>query len=322
MRARLVLGLLVTCGLAALGACRSADTDKAPSDGATASRPAEEEPRPTLVADGWVTGAGPSAQIHDGHGVVFTPMVDARIVSVVPSVTETLFALGLADSIVGVTINCNYPAEALAVEKVGDFNLNYEKIVSLAPTVVVGSRGFTDGARDVLARSGIKYFAASHASFQEIVESIHALGALLGAEDSAAGIVADFDAAITRADARRAGREPTTVFWAQWNDPLSTVGPGNFHHDLIEYAGGSNIAHDFGAPYAQFSEEVFAARDADVVLAPGSATVDWVKTRFPTSRATVSGRVYAFSSDVSARPGPRLVHALDDLSRLLYPVPQ
>ncbi len=317
MRPRVLLRLLLACGLAALSACRPADAPKSPPVGAPPTA-ADDAHRATLVADGWVTGSGPDAEIRDAHGLAFAPMVDARIVSVVPSVTETLFALGLGDDMVGVTTNCNYPPEAAEVEKVGDFNLNYEKIVSLAPTLVVGSRGFTDGARDVLAPNGIAYFALSHASFQEIVESIHAVGALLDAGQRAAEIVADFDAAIARAEARRAGREATTVFWAQWNDPLSTIGPGNFHHDLIEYAGGVNIAADLGAPYAQFSEEEFAARDADVVLAPGAATVEWVGTRFPTSRATTSGRVYAFSSDASARPGPRLVEALDELSRLLY----
>ena len=314
---RALLGLLVLCCLAAFGACRPADTPK-PSDGTSAPAAAPDVQASALVADAWVTGVAPDVHIRDGHGAAFTPMADARIVSVVPSVTETLYALRLGSSVVGVTTNCTYPEEAAAVEKVGDFNLNYEKIVSLGPTLVVGSRGFTDGARDVLGRSGIAYFAASHASFQEIVQSLHALGALLGAEAEAKGIVADLDAAIARADVRRGDRERTTVFWAQWNDPLSTIGPGNFHHDLIEYAGGSNVAADLGAPYAQFSEEEFAARDPEVVLTLSGSAVDWVKTRFPSSRATVSGRVYSFNSDASARPGPRLVEALDDLSVLLY----
>jgi iron complex transport system substrate-binding protein len=319
MRARVLVRLLVACGLAALAACRPADKAQPPAeDVAAAASPEVATPR-ILVANGWVTGAGQDARIRDAYGAVFNPMADARVVSVVPSVTETLFALGLGDSVVGVTTNCNYPPEAVAVEKVGDFNLNYEKIVSLAPTLVVGSRGFTDGARDILARSGIAYFGVSHASFLEIVESIHALGALLGAEAGAAEIVGDFNAAIARADARRGGRDAATVFWAQWNDPLSTIGPGNFHHGLIEYAGGVNVASDLGAPYAQFSEEEFAARDAEVVLTPGGATVDWVKTRFPASRATRTGRVYAYSSDASARPGPRVVEALDALSAILYP---
>jgi iron complex transport system substrate-binding protein len=320
LRSNLLLGLALVCVWAALLSCGRGDPDPTAdaTDGATphVQTPTNDD---RLVADGWVTGSGSDAVVRDSYGRTFRPLSGARVVSVVPSVTETLFALGVGASVVGVTTNCNYPPEAVSVAKVGDFNLNYEMIVSLEPTVVIGSRGFTDGARDVLARSGIDYFSVSHASLQEVVESIHALGILLDAGTAAEGIVEGFNAAIARAEARRAGASRVGVFWAQWNEPLSTVGPGNFHHDLIEFAGGRNIASDLGAPYGQFSEEVFAARDPDVVLAAGADTVAWVESRFPSSKAAVTHRVYTFSSDESARPGPRLVTALDELSRLLYP---
>lgn len=314
MRSRLLQSLFVVSCCLVAASCQRADTARpdTPASGPAAVRPA-------LSAGGWVEGSGPDAVIHDAYGNAFHPMSGARVVSVVPSVTETLFALGLGASVVGVTTNCDYPPEAASVAKVGDYNLNYEKIVSLDPTIVVGSKGFTDGAGDVLAASDIAYFSVSHASFQEILESIHALGALLGAETAAAAVVGDLNAAIARAGALRAGRDPVAVFWAQWNEPLSTVGPGNFHHDLIEMAGGRNVAADIGAPYGQFSEEELAARDPEVVLTPGEDTVAWVQARFPSSSAVRTGRVYAFSSDESARPGPRLATALDELSVLLYP---
>ena len=321
MRSRLLQGLFLLFALAALSSCGGAEPDSTARGSESSPEPPRDAPAdaPVLVADGWVTGDGGERTIRDAYGQTYRPLPDARVVSVVPSVTETLFALGVGASVVGVTSNCDYPPEAASVEKVGDLNLNYEKIVSLAPTVVIGSRGFTDAARDVLAGAGIEYFSVSHASFQEIVESMHALGALLGASAAADAIVAEFNAAIARAEARRSGQDRARVFWVQWNEPLSTVGPGNFHHDLIGFAGGQNVASDLGAPYGQFSEEAFAARDADVVLTVGTDTVPWVEARFPTLKATLAHRVYAFSSDESARPGPRLVTALDELSRLLYP---
>lgn len=308
--------LMIACCCLVWAACQRAD-NTAPD--AAVQAPIPPVDTAALVADGWVTVVGGDTEIRDAYGKTFRPLTDARVVSVIPSATETLFALGMGASVIGVTTNCNYPPQALTVEKVGDFNLNYEKIISLEPSIVVGSKGFTDGAGDVLAAAGIGYFAVSHASFQEIVESTHALGALLGAEDAASVIVGDLNAAIARARRRRGEREAVSVFWAQWTEPLSTVAPGNFHHDLIELAGGRNVAADMSASYGQFSEEQLAARDPAVVLAPGADAVAWVTTRFPASAAVLTGRVYAFSSDESARPGPRLVVALDELSALLYP---
>lgn len=279
-----------------------------------------EPTTPTSVGK-WVTKSGDGVQIRDGAGAIFQPMPNATIVSVAPNVTEILFALGVGDRVIGVTTNCNYPPEAAAKEKVGDFNLNYEKILSLKPSLVVGAKGFTDAARDVLAKANVPYFTVSHVNVEEIVESIYALGVVLGAEPAAAIIADDFQKTVVRAKDRAPADadKRATVFWLQWSEPVSTVGPGNFHHDLIELAGGKNIADDTGVPYGPFSEELLVLRAPQVVLTPSEEQTAWVKSRFPTLPAVKSGRVHVFNSDAIVRPGPRLVEALDELSALLYP---
>ena len=138
-------------------------------------------------------------------------------------------------------------------------------------------------------------------------------------EEKARELVQAFDAAIERAAARAEGKKRPTVFWVQWNQPLSTVGPGNFHHDLIQKAGGENIASDLGSAYAPFSEETLILRNPEILLVHGKAAAEWARRRFPSVEAVRSDRVYLFSFDEAARPGPRLPAALDRLSQLLHP---
>lgn len=275
----------------------------------------------TFTVGSWINRSDGVVRVRDGSGTLFETKSYQRIVSLAPNTTEILFALGVGDRVVGVTTNCNYPPEATTKEKIGDYNLNYEKIVALKPDLAVGSTGFTDAARSPLERAGIPYYAVSHASFGELLESMWALGVLLGAEETARRIVAEFNAAVQRAAERVPSGKRLSVFWIQWNRPLSTVGPGNFHHDLIEYAGGRNIASDLGVPYGPFNEELLVERAPEVLLVPSPEVKEWAQKRFPHLPAVKKGRIYVFGGDESARPGPRLVSALETLSLRLYPTP-
>ncbi|MDA1191677.1 MAG: helical backbone metal receptor [Candidatus Poribacteria bacterium] len=259
-------------------------------------------------------------KVRDGIGREFRRDLNPqRIVSTAPSVTEILFALGVGDRVVGVTTNCDYPPEAATKAKVGDFTLNYEAIIALQPDLVVGAAGFTDAARDQMDAAGIPFYTVSRTSIIDILDSIHSLATMMNATEASFKIIEEFSTVGKEALARIPSSGRLTALWVQWTDPLSTVGPGNFHHDLLDAAGGDNIAHDLDAPYAQFSEEVVIQRKPDVVLVPDAQTAAWVKTRFPDIPAVANNRVHVFSSDESARPGPRLVIALDALSKLLYP---
>jgi iron complex transport system substrate-binding protein len=310
LRRATVVWSVVVLSVIAVAGCRRPADDRA-----------DASPNATFTVGAWVTRSAGATTARDASGATLDVKRYERIVSLAPNTTEILFALGVSDRVVGVTTNCNYPLEASTKETIGDYNLNYEKIVSLKPDLAVGSSGFTDTARGPLEKAGIAYYAVSHATFAELLESVYALGTLLGVEDAANGIVAAFNAAARRAAERVPKGEKVPVFWIQWNLPLSTVGPGNFHHDLIEYAGGRNVASDIGVPYGQFSEELFVERAPEVILVPSKDVGDWTRKRFPSVPAVKNGRVYVYSSDESARPGPRLTVALDALSHLLYPTP-
>lgn len=300
---------LLAAAMALIPGCRKGDV----TDSTSGAR------NPELFAPGaWVTRGAASVTVRDAAGTEFEAMPDSRIVSVAPSATEVVFALGLGDQVVGVTTNCNYPPEAGLKDKVGDYNLSFEKIMALKPNLVIGASSFTDAAAEPLRRAGIPYFAIAQASFSDLLESVYALGVLFDKEPEAEAIVASFNAAVQEAKARSGGSR-TRVFWAQWNEPLSTVGPGNFHHDLMQLAGGDNIAADIGLPYGQFSEEVLAERQPDVILVPNTDIAQWIERRFPALPAVRNHRVHVFSSDESARPGPRLPVALTALAALLHP---
>ena len=271
-----------------------------------------------VAAGVWGCQQAPNDPNSNG-GLHFENAETLRIASALPSVTETLYALGLEDRIAAVTSNCDYPPEAKEKESIGDFSLNYEKIAALKIDAVIGARGFTDASADRLRELGVQYAAMDSSNMDAVARSIKELGKAFGAGEKARELVQTFDAAIERAAARAEGKKRPTVFWVQWNQPLSTVGPGNFHHDLIQKAGGENIASDLGSAYAPFSEETLILRNPEILLVHGKAAAEWARRRFPSLEAVRSDRVYLFSFDEAARPGPRLPAALDRLSQLLHP---
>ena len=281
---RTILAVWLAAGMALWGCSRSANNENAPPKQTLRF----ENPRSVLIG------------------------------SAVPSATETLFALGLGDQIAAVTNNCGYPPEALTKEKIGDISLNYEKIAALGLDAVIGARGFTDGAADRLNDLGIRYVGMEISDMDAIARSILELSRAFAVEETGMKIAQSFEDAKERAALRAEGKPRPRVFWVQWNQPLSTVGPGNFHHDLIQLAGGENIASDLGSGYAPFSEELLTLRDPEAVLVPNAKTGDWVRERFPSLSAVQSNRVIVFQGDETSRPGPRLPIALDRLSELLH----
>ncbi|GIX06702.1 MAG: ABC transporter substrate-binding protein [Candidatus Poribacteria bacterium] len=299
MRARygllgLLLGLLLVGG--ALESCRRSEPSR-PESGATV----------------------PAA--YDATGAAF-PLTGAprRLVSISPNCTEILFALGVGDRVVGVTTNCDYPEAARAIEKVGDFHLNYEKILSLRPDLVVGSESFHQEAKRVLESRGLRVFLVADRSIDGLFASIEQLGKLLEASEAAVRLRERYEQVRAQV-AERIPYRRLRVLWVQYHQPLSTVGPGNFHHDLIQLAGGENVAADLSTGYGPISEEVVLERDPEVVLTLGEELREWVQERFPTVTAVRAGRVYVFNDAAALRPGPRLIEAIQSLHRLLYPEP-
>jgi len=262
-----------------------------------------------------------------GRAVTITAQPE-RIVSFAPGHTETLFALGLGDKVVGVDAFSDYPAAAQAVEKIGDtVSPNFEKIISLAPDVV-----FTVGTAESelvtrLAESGLPVVVLQATSVEDILADILTIGRINDAYPAAQTLVDGLRGelnTITGRSAARPASERATVFYevsppGQWG--MWTAGPGSFIDDMIKLAGGINIAADAEAAYTAYSEEVLLDKNPAVIITPNPETMTEIGQRpgWEALAAVQNGRVYLVDRDTASRPGPRIIDALREIANAIYP---
>src|SRR4030042_2179968 len=191
----------------------------------------------------------PAGNIVCGLGrQVMISAVPQRVVSLAPSNTEILFALGLADKVVGVTEYCNYPEAAKTKPKVGGFStVDIEKVVSLRPDLVLATRIHDKTIIPSLENLGITVVALTPKSLNEVLESIKLAGKITGQDEEASGLVKELDKRITAIvdeTQKLAPDQRPRVFYVTWHDPLMTAGTGTLSNDVISQAGGQNIASD------------------------------------------------------------------------------
>jgi iron complex transport system substrate-binding protein len=258
---------------------------------------------------------------------VRVPQPVQRIVSLAPSLTETIYALGLQDRLVGDTDYCDYPPDAQKKTKVGGaINPSLEQIVALRPDLVLVTKSLnrleTVNALDGL---GIPAYATDPHTVQEIVSSTERLADVLGVPDAGATLRADLERHVTDLQQRLSGLPPRRVLFIVWSDPLISVGKGTFIADAMRLAGAISIvdsAQDW--PHMSLEEVVrlqpeylvFAASHSDGgqndfdVLAerPGWRGLDAVRNRH-----------FAVISDAVNRTTPRIVSAIENLARQLHP---
>ncbi len=276
-----------------------------------------------------LSSAGPAAirEVTDQTGrqvrVVENPQ---RLVSLAPSVTETLFALGLGERIVGVTDYCDYPPEAKTKSRVGNvLNPSLEAILALRPDLVLGS---PDANRietaDRIERLGIPVYGVRARSLDETFASVEDLGRLLGRAAEAQRLVESLRARLRAVERRVTGRERPKVLFVVWYRPLTTAGGKSFVNDVIRRAGGVSIAEDLEPEWPRMSLEEALKRDPDVILfprteafAPDPAEFDrlsgWREMR------AVRNRRMHFVSDSIIRSSPRLLDALEEVAAILHP---
>lgn len=247
-----------------------------------------------------------------------------RIISLVPSITENLFALGVGDRVVGVTSWCDYPAEAATKTVIGDaFNLNLELLLSLEPDLVVGDSNLVAPVIEILEGFGLTILVVEPTNLAEVRESLVQLGDAVGAPEKGRELAAAME---KRQDELVAGvelEEKVRVFVEIWNEPLMTAGPGSFIDELIVLAGGENIAQDADNPWPTFSEELVIDRDPQVVILT-SFNLDEVLRRGAWQEITAlkTNAVFEVDPDLYARTTPRLLDALEEMISILAEVEQ
>lgn len=248
-----------------------------------------------------------------------------RIVSLAPSVTETLFALGLGPEVVGVTTHCDYPAAAQKITKIGGFmSPSIEAIVAKRPDFVIGVSSATDPAKArELENLGFKVTLISLASLSDILSSIKDIARLLGRTDVGEQLVDKINRQIDQTKKRVARAPRRSTLLAVGLRPLVAVGGKNYIDELITLAGGDNIAHNAAQPWLNLPDEYVVAKAPQVIIQAGmgsergSSTKNWEDLK--SIPAVRDGRVYSYPSDKILRPGPRVGEGLEEIARLVHP---
>ncbi len=254
----------------------------------------------------------------------------SRVVSLAPSATEILFAIGAGEWVVGVDDFSNFPAETAGIEKVGALKPDLERIVALSPDLVVAANITDPSVIERIESAGIPVWIADSPDVCGVSPSIRRLGEAIGLDDEADRVADKLERQIADVAARVAGAGRPSVFHElDASDPTKpfTVGPGNFVHSLIELAGGENVFGDAPTPFPQVSLEEVLARDPETIIladAPFGMSVDAVVTRIGWSSITavVNRNILSVSAELSdqiSRPGPRIGDGLEAIARFLHP---
>ncbi|HEV2010326.1 MAG TPA: cobalamin-binding protein [Candidatus Limnocylindria bacterium] len=247
-----------------------------------------------------------------------------RIVSIGPSNSEFLFALGVGDRVVGTDDFSDEPAAAKTKEHVGGVKVSLEKVVSLKPDLIVTVK-FSDGTIEALSQTNAAVLVVDPQNAADVARTATLLGQAVGADG--AKLAADIQAQLDAVKARTANASKPKVFHeidASDLTKLYTVGPGSFIDDLIKLAGGTNIAAAAKTQYPTISAEEVVRADPDIVVLADAAygtTVEQVAARAGWSAlaAVKNKRVYPVSGNLYSRPGPRLGQAAEEYAKLVHP---
>jgi len=304
MRSRFVTLLAVL--LLTFAACGGATSVASPTPSATAS------PFPATIAD-------------FQNRSITIPARPERIVSIGPSITAFLFALGAGPRVVGVDDFSDEPAEAASRAHVGGIKVNFEKVVALKPDVVFILK-FSDGTIEKLQAASLTVMVVDPQSVADVAKTASLLGKAVGADGDglARAIQQKVDAVRTKTAAVTS--RPRVYHEIDASDPakIFTVGPGSYINDLIDIAGGVNIAARATSAYPQLSAEEILRTDPEIIVLAASdysAKPGEVAARqgWSVIAAVKNGRIFTIDPNLINRPGPRVGEAAEAYARIVHP---
>jgi iron complex transport system substrate-binding protein len=283
----------------------------------------------TVIAAVLLVGA---AVLHAAHSHPAAQRVPRRIISLIPAVTEMLFAIGAGPQVVAVGSFDSYPPDVQKLERVGALlDPDLEKILSLRPDLVV-VYGSQSDLRAQLDRAGVAQFIYRHAGLPDVTRIMRELGARVGRSADAEREAGRIDAALNAIRSRVAGRPRprTLIVFGHETGALRGIyasGGFGFLHDMVEVAGGINIFADVERESVQSSTELILARRPEVVLdiRGTSLTLEGARAEreawntLSSVPAVKSGRVYVIADERTVVPGPRVAEGTELLSRALHP---
>ena len=255
-----------------------------------------------------------------------------RIVSLGPSATEILFAIGADKQLVACTDFCDYPAEAKTKASVGGFaanSISLESIISYEPDLVYLFSGMHDSLIKPLQDMGISVYVSKAASVDDVKKEIIEIGTITGHSAEAEDVVKEMNLLLAEArnksaEAKKNGSSPL-IYWQVWDDPLMTAGKNSFINDIITLAGGINIFGEENSDYPIISDEaVIAAKPQFIFITKASDnySVTNNKIMFYAMKKDSGASVHYVNDDKFSRPGPRCAEAVQDLTKILYGLPR
>lgn len=318
----LILMVLVGCAVAP-----SPTPTAAPLPTATAT----VAPSPTVPPTATPTPAPFLSVTDDAGRTVVLKARPQRIVTLAPSATEMIFAVGAGDRLVGRDDFSDYPPEAKNIPSIGGTypSINTEAVVAMRPDLILAPGVISPEQVKALEDLGLVVFhQRTPKDIEEIFEQIRTVGRLTGNTEQAEKVVADLQARLAAIEekARQAATRPKVFYELDATEPSKpwTAGPGSFIDRLITRAGGQNIGASLSSEWAQISLEELIRQDPDLIIlgtANYGETPEKVKQRpgWGRLRAVREGRIYPIDADLISRPGPRIVDGLEALARIIHP---
>lgn len=264
----------------------------------------------------------PTREMTDDLGrKVTVPLKVNRAISLAPSLTENIFAVGAGDKLVGVTTFCDYPPEAKNIQKVGDtINPNMESIIALKPQIVfVSTASQMEAFTKTLAENGIAVFVTDPNSLDAIYRNLGQFGEIFGTQDRAAQVKGEMKARLDAIRGKVGGEAPLKVFVQISKDPLFAAGRESFITEMIEYSGAISVTRDVPAAYMRLSNETALAMNPEAIIIPAGAGNEDPHEVFRESAAVKNGRVFRVKADLLMRPSPRIIEGLEEAARALHP---
>ncbi len=241
-----------------------------------------------------------------------------RIISLAPSITEILFAVGLEDKIVGVTNFCDYPEEAKEKPKIGGMsNPSLEAVVSLEPDIVVMT---TDGNpkefEQRLRSMNIKTYVFKSRRLSDLPDGIRKMGIALDEKDRFDTLALIIEQAIVKSKTKKTASGKKVIF-ILWPEPLIVAGPGTAIDDSITLLGGINIAEETKGRYPKYSIEEIIRRSPDIIFFGRGKGMDKISIkllkRLSSVPAVKNNKVF-YVSDSLYRLGPRVIEGIEELA--------
>lgn len=256
----------------------------------------------------------------------------SKIVSLMPSNTEIIYALGRGEFVVGVSEWDNYPEEVKTVEKIGDLDFNIEKIMSMEPDLVMAHASSMSGEKDgldQLRNAGIPVVVVNNATtFSDVYDSISLIGSVVGAENEATELINSMKISLEKIKAKAAGiaEEEMKAVWVEVSPQpeLFTAGKGTFIDEMLTIIHAKNTAKDYEG-WVQFTEEDAVLLNPDVIVVTYGHYLDnpteqvFSRAAWKDVPAVASKNVFEVHPDMVTRSGPRLIEGVEQLASVIYP---